>query len=170
MSIPRSDLTHGGVVTSSMQASALDQLIVSFGGTPPALLADKVTSALSALAGFETRAATDLSRFGFLVPSSSVHPPVVSGMNAGKTYALKRTTKSKSDVSSKKVKTSPDGKSSGQGSALPQLKIAPNGSTVSWAKTKFNLPALRAKWDSEHSKDRNPVRTAFKIFPINWID
>ena len=51
MSIPRSDLTHGGVAISSMQASALDQLIVSFGGTPPALLADKVTSALSLKAG-----------------------------------------------------------------------------------------------------------------------
>ena len=51
MSIPRSDLTHGGVAISSMQASALDQLIVSFGGTPPALLADKATSALSLKAG-----------------------------------------------------------------------------------------------------------------------
>ena len=51
MSIPRSDLTHGGVAISSMQASALDQLIVSFGGTPPALPADKVTSALSLKAG-----------------------------------------------------------------------------------------------------------------------
>jgi len=128
---------------------------------PPPVLTAYAEDIDAALAGFETRAATDLSRFGFLAPSSSVHPPVVSGMNSGKTDALKRTTKSKSDVSSKKVKTSPDGKSSGQGSALPQLKTAPDGSTVSWAKTTFNLPALRAKWDSEHSKDGFPFSAQY---------